>query len=84
VEYPIKCGTKPLIFQLEADRLRAVGKWLRVYWKLFAARTPFSGALPIGYTTQKPGKIFLEVTKWPQNGKLMAYKKYHHHGLFDG
>lgn len=53
----------------EVDRLKAMGKWLKVNGEAIygSGRTPFSTTLSFGYATQKPGKVFLEVTKWPAN-----------------
>lgn len=66
-----------MIPQPEVDRLLAMGKWLRVNGDAIygSDRTPFDTALPFGYATQKPGEVFLEVTKWPANGELLVPMK---------
>ncbi|MEP6950769.1 MAG: alpha-L-fucosidase [Ginsengibacter sp.] len=63
---------KGIIPQPEVDRLRAMGRWLKVNGDAIygSQRTPFKTALPFGYATEKPGKIFLEVTQWPQDGMI--------------
>jgi predicted alpha-1,2-mannosidase len=65
---------KGIIPKPEVDRLLAIGKWLKVNGEAIygSHRTPFSKALPFGYATQKPDKLFLEVTKWPQNRTLVV------------
>jgi alpha-L-fucosidase len=56
----------------EVERLLAIGAWLKVNGDAIYGTTgsPFNQVLPFGYATQKPGKIFLEVTQWPANGIL--------------
>lgn len=63
---------KGIIPQPEVDRLLAMGRWLKVNGDAIygSESTPFNKALPYGYATQKPGKVFLEITKWPQNGEI--------------
>ena len=63
---------KGIIPQPEVDRLLAMGRWLKVNGEAIygSERTPFNEALPYGYATQKPGKVFLEVTKWPEDGEI--------------
>jgi alpha-L-fucosidase len=61
-----------VIPQPEADRLRAVGKWLdtngdAVYG---TSASPFARQLPFGRATQKPGKLYLHVFDWPADGVL--------------
>ena len=65
---------KGVIPKPEVQRLMAVGKWLRVNGDAIydSHRTPFAKALPFGYATQKPGKLFLEVTKWPKSQTLVV------------
>ncbi len=65
---------KGIIPKPEVDRLLAIGKWLRVNGEAIygAHRTPFTQVLPYGYATQKPGKLFLEVIKWPKNRTLVV------------
>lgn len=63
---------KGIIPQPEVDRLLTMGRWLKVNGDAIygSDRTPFDEALPFGYATQKPGKIFLEITKWPSDGQI--------------
>ncbi|MDP4285725.1 MAG: alpha-L-fucosidase [Bacteroidota bacterium] len=66
-----------IIPQPEVDRLMAMGRWLKVNGEAIygSHRTPFNIALPFGYATEKPGKIFLEVTQWPQDGVITVPMK---------
>ena len=61
-----------MIPQPEAERLMEVGKWLKVNGQAIygSDRSPFKTALPFGYATQKPGKVFLEVIRWPKSHTL--------------
>jgi alpha-L-fucosidase len=61
-----------VIPQPEVDRLLAIGKWLEVNGSAIYGTTasPFQQQLSWGRTTQKPGKLFLSVFNWPQDGKL--------------
>ena len=63
-----------IIPQPEVKRLLAVGKWLRVNGQAIygSHRTPFAQKLPFGYATQKPGKLFLEVIRWPRSRTLVV------------
>ena len=65
---------KGIIPKPEVRRLMAMGKWLRVNGDAIygSHRTPFAKALSFGYATQKPGKLFLEVTKWPKSRTLVV------------
>ncbi len=65
---------KGIIPQPEVQRMLAIGKWLKVNGQAIygSHRTPFAQALPYGYATQKPGKLFLEVIKWPKNRTLVV------------
>jgi alpha-L-fucosidase len=65
---------KGIIPQPEVDRLMAMGKWLKVNGDAIygSDRTPFNEALPYGYATQKQGKVFLEITKWPSDGQIIV------------
>jgi alpha-L-fucosidase len=55
----------------------AMGKWLKANGEAIygSTRTPFKTALSYGYATQKPGKVFLEVTNWPANGEITVPMK---------
>ena len=66
-----------IIPQPEVDRLMAMGRWLKVNGDAIygSHRTPFNEALSYGYATEKPGKVFLEVTQWPQDGMITVPMK---------
>src|ERR1017187_7504705 len=66
-----------IIPQPEVDRLRAVGRWLKVNGDAIygSSRTPFSESLPFGYATEKPGKVFLAITRWPFDGTITVPMK---------
>ncbi len=66
-----------IIPQPEVDRLMAMGRWLKVNGEAIygSHRTPFNVALPYGYATEKPGKVFLEVTQWPKDGVITVPMK---------
>ncbi len=66
-------NAKGVIPQPQVNRLLAVGKWLKVNGEAIYGthRSPFKTVLPFGYATTKPGLIYLEVTHWPRNGKLL-------------
>ncbi|HVB02454.1 MAG TPA: alpha-L-fucosidase [Chitinophagaceae bacterium] len=68
---------KGVIPKPEVDRLLAIGRWLKVNGKAIygSHRTPFPAELSFGYATQKPGELFLEVTKWPANRELTVPMK---------
>lgn len=65
---------KGVIPQPEVRRLLAIGKWLKTNGQAIYGthRTPFAKSLPFGYATQKPGKIFLAVTRWPHRRPLLV------------
>lgn len=56
------------------DRLKIAGEWLKSYGESIydTAASPFSSALPFGCATKKEGKLYLHVTSWPENGKLLV------------
>jgi alpha-L-fucosidase len=50
----------------EVTRLMAMGRWLKVNGAAIygSHRTPFKKAMPWGYITSKPGRLYLEVLHW--------------------
>lgn len=58
----------------EVIRLRAIGQWLKINGQAIygSHRSPFNKPLPFGYATQKSGKLFLEVTHWPKNNRILV------------
>jgi len=60
-----------IIPEPSVDRLKEVGKWLKVNGESIygATASPF-GEFEWGYCTTKPGKIYLHILAWPYNGKL--------------
>jgi alpha-L-fucosidase len=64
-----------LIPQPSIDRLLEVGKWIKINEEaLYGTRmSPFTIDPSWGEITQKPGKLFLHVFEWPENGKLELY-----------
>ena len=55
------------------ERLQAVGKWMSANSESIYATSanPFPYELPWGVITTKPGKLYLHVFSWPQNGLTM-------------
>lgn len=55
------------------ERLGEIGAWMKVNSQSIYGTTasPFK-RLPYGKCTQKPGKLFVHVFDWPQNGKLLV------------
>ena len=62
-----------LIPETSVERLADVGKWMRVNSEAIygTSASPFN-QLNFGKCTQKPGKLFLHVFKWPSDGKLVV------------
>jgi len=52
--------------------LKAVGAWMKVNGTAICGTTagPFKKALAWGRVTAQPGKLYLHVFEWPQDGKL--------------
>ena len=50
----------------EVVRLMAIGRWLKTNGAAIygSHRMPFKKAMPWGYITSKPGKLYLEVVHW--------------------
>jgi alpha-L-fucosidase len=61
-----------LIPQPSLERLRAMGRWLKVNGEAVYATdaSPFKQQLPWGRATRKAGKVYLHVFEWPKDGKL--------------
>ena len=61
-------GTIP---EPSVERLAAMGKWLKVNGEsIYGTTASPLGKLPWGRCTTKPGKLYLHVFDWPDNGKL--------------
>jgi alpha-L-fucosidase len=56
----------------EVERLREMGRWLRVNGEAIygAERSPFAQPPAWGRVTSKPGKLFFHVFQWPADGVL--------------
>ncbi len=65
---------KGIIPEPEANRLEAMGRWLRTNGAAVYGTTasPFSTKLPWGRCTRKGDKLFLEVFRWPSDRKLVV------------
>jgi alpha-L-fucosidase len=59
------------VVEFEADVLRGVGAWVKANAEAIygTGAQPFR-ELDFGYATTKPGKLYLMVTKWPDDGQL--------------
>jgi alpha-L-fucosidase len=62
-----------LIPEASVQRLEEVGKWMKVNSEAIygTSASPFR-ELSFGKCTQKPGKLYLHVFKWPGEGKLVV------------
>lgn len=58
--------------QPSVERLAAMGKWLHVNGDAIygTGASPFEHQLPWGRVTTKPGKLYLHVFDWPEQGEL--------------
>jgi alpha-L-fucosidase len=63
-----------LIPQPSVERLRELGRWLKMNGEAVygTSASPFASPLAWGRATQKPGRLFLHVFDWPQGGSLLA------------
>jgi alpha-L-fucosidase len=63
-----------LIPEPSAERLREIGKWMKVNSEAIHGTTasPFPKAPAWGRVTRKPGKLYLHVFDWPKDGKLVV------------
>ncbi|HKI47382.1 MAG TPA: alpha-L-fucosidase [Balneolales bacterium] len=61
-----------IIPQPEVTRLEEMGKWLKVNGQAIygSSASPFKQKFGWGRVTAKPGKLYLEVFNWPEDGKL--------------
>ena len=59
------------VVDFEADVLRGVGSWVKANSEAIygTGAQPFR-ELDFGYATTKPGRLYLMVTKWPEDGQL--------------
>lgn len=59
------------VVEFEADVLRSMGKWLALNGEAIYGTEPQPFRhLDFGYVTRKPGKLYLLVTHWPEDGRL--------------
>ena len=63
-----------LIPQPSVERLREVGRWMKVNSAAIYGSTasPFATQLAFGRATSKPGRVYLHVFDWPKDGKLQV------------
>ena len=56
------------------QRLAEIGKWMKVNGQAIhgTTRSPFPRAPGWGRVTRKPGKLYLHVLNWPEDGKLVV------------
>ncbi len=75
--YMLNMGPEPngLMPQEATDRILQVGDWLKKYGEAVYNTTgsPFTWDETWGYITQKPGKLYLNVTQWPENNQLRIH-----------
>lgn len=72
--YMLNMGPKPdgLMPQEASDSILQVGNWLKKNAEAVYHTTgsPFAWDQTWGYITQKPGRLYLNVTQWPENNQL--------------
>jgi alpha-L-fucosidase len=76
--YLLNVGPKPDgTFPPEiVERLAEVGKWMKVNGEsVYGTTASPCGDLPFGRVTAKPGKLYIHVFDWPQNGKVLVPTK---------
>jgi len=62
-----------IIPQPSVERLREVGAWMKVNGEAIYATSPSPfRRLAWGRCTQKPGRLYLHVFQWPQDGRLLV------------
>jgi len=73
--YLLNVGPKPdgTIRKEEVDRLRGIGRWLRVNGESIygSERCPF-GAGIVGLTTAKGNNAYIHVFRWPKQGEVVV------------
>ena len=74
--YLLNVGPSPdgVIPEPQVQRLREVGAWLKVNGEsIYGTSTgPFKKSPAWGRATSRPGKLYLHVFNWPENGKLVV------------
>jgi alpha-L-fucosidase len=72
--YMLNMGPKPngLMPHEATDSILQVGKWLQKNGEAVynTNGSPFAWDETWGYVTQKPGKLYLNITQWPENNQL--------------